>query len=52
MSGRHVHTYIRIAEDIDRAGKGVYSPGLRDDAQNARDGLFAFIRETPGKKHS
>jgi hypothetical protein len=44
-----MHTYIRIAEDIDRAGKGVYSPELRDDAQNARDGLLAFIRETPGK---
>lgn len=45
-----MHSYIRIAEDIDRAGTGVYSPGLRDDAQNARDGLLAFIRETPGKE--
>lgn len=45
-----MHTYIRIAEDIDRAGKGVYSPGLRDDAQDARDRLLAFIRETPGKE--
>ena len=45
-----MHTYIRIAEDIERAGKGVYSPELRDDAQNARDGLLAFIRETPGKE--
>ncbi|PMX03064.1 hypothetical protein C1X59_05370 [Pseudomonas sp. FW215-R2] len=45
-----MHTYIRIAEDIDRAGKGVYSPGLRDDAQNARDGLLAIIREAPGKE--
>lgn len=44
-----IHTYVRIADDIDRAGKGVYSPGLRDDAQHARDGLLAFIRETPGK---
>jgi hypothetical protein len=44
-----MHVYIRIAEDIDRAGTGVYSPGLRDDAQSARDGLLAFIRETPGK---
>lgn len=44
------HTYVRIADDIDRAGKGVYSPGLRDDAQDARDGLLAFIRETPGKE--
>ncbi|WP_440811694.1 NACHT domain-containing protein [Pseudomonas syringae] len=44
------HTYVRIADDIDRAGKGVYSPELRDDAQHARDGLLAFIRETPGKE--
>lgn len=28
----------------------MYSPGLRDDAQSARDGLLAFIRETPGKE--
>jgi hypothetical protein len=45
-----MHSYIRIAEDIDRAGTGVYSPGLRDDAQSARDGFLAFIRETPGKE--
>lgn len=41
--------YIRQKEDIQRAGKGVYSPGLRDDAQDARNALIAFIRETPGK---
>ncbi|MBA6145514.1 hypothetical protein EGJ22_24695 [Pseudomonas sp. p99-361] len=45
-----VNEYVRIADDIQRAGTGVYSPGLRDDAQNARDGLLAFIRETPGKE--
>ena len=44
------HTYVRLEDDIDRAGKGVYSPGLRDEAQSARDGLLAFIRETPGKE--
>jgi hypothetical protein len=42
--------YIREEDDIERAGKGVYSPGLRDDAQDARNALFAFIRETPGKQ--
>jgi hypothetical protein len=42
--------YIREEDDIERAGKGVYSPGLRDDAQDARNALFAFIRETPGKE--
>lgn len=41
--------YIRQSEDIHRAGKGIYSPGLRDDAQDARNALSAFIRETPGK---
>lgn len=41
--------YIRQKEDIERAGNGVYSPGLRDDAQDARNALIAFIRETPGK---
>lgn len=44
-----MHKYVRIADDIDRTDGGVYSPGLRDDAQHARDGLLAIIRETPGK---
>lgn len=44
-----MHRYVRIADDIDRTGGGVYSPGLRDDAQHARDGLLTIIRETPGK---
>ncbi|MGX5830090.1 NACHT domain-containing protein [Mesorhizobium sp. 43Arga] len=42
--------YIREEDDIERAGTGVYSPGLRDDAQDARNALFTFIRETPGKE--
>lgn len=41
--------FVRERDDINRAGKGVYSPGLRDDAQDARGALFSFIRETPGK---
>jgi hypothetical protein len=45
-----IHTHVRVADDIDRAGKGVFSPGLRDDAQAARETLLAFIRETPGKE--
>ncbi|MGR9500079.1 NACHT domain-containing protein (plasmid) [Rhizobium leguminosarum] len=45
-----MHRYVRQHEDIDRAGTGVYSPGLRDDAQDAREALFGFIRETPGKE--
>lgn len=45
-----MHRYIRQIDDIDRAGKGVYSPGLRDDAQEARSALLSFIVETPGKE--
>jgi hypothetical protein len=40
---------IREKEDIQRAGQGVYSPRIRDDAQDVRNALFAFICETPGK---
>lgn len=42
--------YIREEEDIDRSDGGVYSPGLRDDAQDARNALLTFIREVPGKE--
>ncbi|MFK4075236.1 NACHT domain-containing protein [Ectopseudomonas khazarica] len=42
--------FIRRQDDINRVGKGIYSPELRDDAQDARDALFSFIRETPGKE--
>ncbi|MFG1301951.1 hypothetical protein V5F49_19370 [Xanthobacter sp. V3C-3] len=42
--------YIGEEDDIERSGGGVYSPGLRDDAQDARNALFTFIRETPGKE--
>ncbi|TIL69590.1 hypothetical protein [Mesorhizobium sp.] len=45
-----MHRYIREKEDIQRAGKGVYSPGLRDEAQDARSQLFSLLKEIPGKK--
>lgn len=45
-----MHDYVRKEDDIDRAGRGVFSPELRDDAQDARNALFSFIRETPGKE--
>lgn len=41
--------YVKESDDIDRVGGGVYSPGLRDAAQDARNTLLSFIRETPGK---
>lgn len=45
-----MHRYIREKDDIQRAGKGVYSPGLRDDAQDARNQLFSLLKEIPGKE--
>ena len=44
-----MHRHIRVTEDIDRSGGGVYSPGLRDEAQTAREGLFNLLAELPGK---
>jgi hypothetical protein len=45
-----MHRYIRGEDDIHRAGTGVYSPGLRDDAQDARNNLFSLLKEIPGKE--
>ena len=44
-----MHKHIRVAEDIERAGKGVYSPTQRDDAQDARNRLFNILSEIPGE---
>lgn len=45
-----MHEYIREKDDLHRAGKGVYSPKLRDDAQDARSQLFSLLKEIPGKE--
>lgn len=45
-----MHTYIREDEDINRAGGVAYSPGLRDNAQDARNALFNQITQIPGKE--
>lgn len=45
-----MHEHIRHKEDIHRAGTGAYSPGLRDDAQDARDSLFQLLNQIPGKE--
>lgn len=42
-----VHSAVRVANDLDRANKGVYSPTLRDDAQDARERLFGLLSEIP-----
>lgn len=45
-----MHEHIRRKEDINRTGTGAYSPGLRDNAQDARDGLFNLLDQIPGKE--
>ena len=45
-----MHKHIRSEEDIDRAGGGVYTPELRDNAQEARNWLFRLLSEIPGKE--
>lgn len=45
-----MHRYIVAEDDIERAGKGVYSPTLRDNAQEARNQLFALLSEIPGQE--
>lgn len=42
------HRSILVSDDVERAGKGVYSPTLRDDAQDARERFFALLTEIPG----
>lgn len=43
-----MHRFVRVADDIERVGKGAYSPTLRDDAQEARNALFNILASTPG----
>ena len=45
-----MHKYIRHDEDINRADTGVYTPELRDDAQDARNNLFELLNQIPGKE--
>ncbi|WP_299736893.1 hypothetical protein [uncultured Roseobacter sp.] len=45
-----MHEHIRREDDLQRAGKGVYSPNSRDDAQDARNSLFSELLEIPGKQ--
>lgn len=45
-----MHRHIRVENDIDRIDGRVYSPGLRDDAQDCRSSLFNLLSEIPGKE--
>ncbi len=42
------HQYVRVVDDIERSGKGSYSPGLRDHAQDARSAFFEEITSSKG----
>ena len=43
-----MHRFIKASDDINRANGGVYSPTLRDDAQDARNNLFNLLSSEPG----
>ena len=46
-----LHRYIKKGEDLQRhLEEGGYSPTLRDDAQEARDRVFGYLKEIPGKE--
>lgn len=44
-----IHGSVKASDDIERAGKGVYSPTLRDEAQDARERLFSLLAEIPNE---
>jgi hypothetical protein len=44
-----MHKYIRSQEDTVHVESEAYSPGLRDEAQDARNSLFNFLNKIPGK---
>jgi hypothetical protein len=43
-----INEYIRREDDIDRVGGGIYSPGLRDEAQESRNNLYDLLMNIPG----
>src|SRR5262249_21051564 len=40
-----MHQHIRVGDDIDRASGKVYSPGLRDDAQDGRNRVLKVLND-------
>ncbi len=44
------HRHVRIEDDIERANTGVYSPTRRDEAQDAREGLFSSLGGLAGRE--
>jgi hypothetical protein len=45
-----MHKHIRVQDDIDRTDGGVYSPELRDDAQEGRNRILHELNKVPGKE--
>jgi hypothetical protein len=45
-----LHETLRIEDDINRVGTGVYTVELRDNAQSARDAVLGFLKAIPGKE--
>jgi hypothetical protein len=45
-----MHQYIRARDDLERTGGGVYSPELRDDAQDGRNRILQELNKIPGKE--
>ena len=45
-----MHKHIRAKDDTKLAGKGAFTPGLRDDAQLGRNALLNQLSEIPGKE--
>ena len=45
---RLCYRHVRTDDDIDRMGRGSYSPGPRDHAQEFRDALTTRLTNTPG----
>ena len=45
-----MHTFVPTKDDINRVDTGVYIPGLRDDAQEAREMLLTMLSQYQGKE--
>ena len=45
-----MHKHIHAKDDMERADEGVYSPGLREHAQDGRDALLNQLAVIPGNE--
>ncbi|OEF16993.1 NACHT domain-containing protein [Aliivibrio logei] len=45
-----MYMYIKEEDDIDRTGGVCYTPTIRDNAQDARNGLLSIIKGIPGEE--